>query len=423
VNESTRQYDKKNETKRENLVSRKQRDETSQAENSPVAQILHLQKTIGNQAVTQLIQSGAIQAKLTIGKPNDIYEQEADRVADQVMRMSEGSLVSSHSSLGRKEDELEEENIKTPVFTKSETGSTPGVTPDIENSISAMKSGGQPLSESTRAFFEPRFGIDFRHVRVHTDSKAAQTAQAIHAQAYTMGNHIVFNKNQYAPEAAQGKSILAHELTHVIQQKERKERDSQEMINFHTAPIQRFTWAYTSKDFTGDVSGGRSAIQERVTFAEQKISVIIHLRDRIPEDVKRVVDKYPDGAETGDYNHYVPYNVISTRIREICQGKTREKIVEWMTDSLKKIEEESEYKPEVKPTAFKLDPLESVAAFNMWLEDAIVAICDWPKNIFRGDPKRGKGGKSLDEREDFSPALKRRLEKARETLEELELWP
>ncbi|NIM15089.1 MAG: DUF4157 domain-containing protein [Candidatus Aminicenantes bacterium] len=117
------------------------------------------------------------------------------------------------SKLQRQAEE-EEETAQT----KASPGNTPEVTPNIESSINAMKGGGHSLSESTRSFFEPRFGVDFSQVRVHNDSKAAQTAQSINAKAFTTGKDIVFNSSQYSPETSSGKQLMAHELTHVVQQ-------------------------------------------------------------------------------------------------------------------------------------------------------------------------------------------------------------
>jgi Domain of unknown function (DUF4157) len=169
----------------------------------------------------------AIQAKLTVGQPNDIYEQEADRLADRVMRMTEGSLVSPDTgSLVNGDSSSVQRKAGCPgcpeeaemLQAKSASSNTPAVTPGIESSINSLKGGGQPLSQSTRAFFEPRFGIDFSQVRVHTGDRAAQTAQSIQAKAFTTGNNILFNSGQYSPESSSGKLLLAHELTHVVQQ-------------------------------------------------------------------------------------------------------------------------------------------------------------------------------------------------------------
>ena len=89
---------------------------------------------------------------------------------------------------------------------------------DIDADLSIMRSSGEPLSTPARAFFEPRFGHDFSKVRVHTDARAAESAKAINARAYTLGRDVVFGAGQYAPETREGKRLLAHELTHVVQQ-------------------------------------------------------------------------------------------------------------------------------------------------------------------------------------------------------------
>lgn len=82
----------------------------------------------------------------------------------------------------------------------------------------ALSSPGQLLDAKTRAFMEPRFGHDFSQVRVHTDARAAESARAVNALAYTVGRHVVFGTEQYAPGTSEGRSLLAHELTHVVQQ-------------------------------------------------------------------------------------------------------------------------------------------------------------------------------------------------------------
>lgn len=81
-----------------------------------------------------------------------------------------------------------------------------------------LRSPGQPLDAATRAFMEPRFGHDFSQVRVHTDARAAKSTRAVNALAYTAGRDIVFDARRYAPQTSEGKRLLAHELTHVVQQ-------------------------------------------------------------------------------------------------------------------------------------------------------------------------------------------------------------
>ncbi len=88
----------------------------------------------------------------------------------------------------------------------------------LETTPHLFRGGGQSLSNATRAFFEPRFSFNFGRVRIHTDPSAAESARSINARAYTIGNHIVFGERKYVPETSAGKQLLAHELTHVVQQ-------------------------------------------------------------------------------------------------------------------------------------------------------------------------------------------------------------
>ncbi len=130
-----------------------------------------------------------LQPKLTINQPGDQYEQEADRAANQVMR-------TSTSTVQRKADSI------------PQTEAPPSV-------HQTLRSSGQPLDTSTRAFMEPRFGHDFSAVRVHTDS---ESASQIGASAYTVGDHVVFAPGTYQPTSHAGQELLAHELAHTVQQ-------------------------------------------------------------------------------------------------------------------------------------------------------------------------------------------------------------
>ncbi len=207
-------------------------------QNSPAQDILNLHQTIGNQAVQRLFESGFIQGKLTVGEPNDKYEQEADRVADEVMRMPEPQVQRQSEEdeeeemiqtkpvgeqitpLVQRQVEPEEEEEET-IQTKSE-GQTPQVTSSLESRINALQGGGQPLSKETRGFFEPRFGQDFSRVRIHNDSNAHHLARSINARAFTKGSDVVFGGGEYSPESSGGKRLLGHELTHVVQQNRKK---------------------------------------------------------------------------------------------------------------------------------------------------------------------------------------------------------
>src|SRR6266581_1190525 len=113
--------------------------------------------------------------------------------------------------------ECEECKKKGMILQRHSDGSAgPAAAPPSVHEV--LRSPGQPLDRETRAFFEPRFGCKFSQVRVHTDSKAADSAGAVSASAYTVGNQIVFGQGEYSPAEAWGRGLLAHELTHVVQQ-------------------------------------------------------------------------------------------------------------------------------------------------------------------------------------------------------------
>jgi len=173
------------------------------------------------------MRSGALQPKLTISQADDPYEREADRVADQVMRMpepqSDGHALSispvTSRQAQRKCAECEKEEEETKLQRKESGGSEASVTaPPIVHEV--LNSPGQPLDETTRSYFEPRFGYDFSQVRTHTGARASESARAVNALAYTTGRDVVFGTSLYTPQTTEGRRLLAHELTHVIQQRE-----------------------------------------------------------------------------------------------------------------------------------------------------------------------------------------------------------
>ena len=154
----------------------------------------------------------------------DRYEQEADRLADQVVRTPLPGPVTTSDGRGdlrrTYHESEEEEGTSEPLARKQAVGVAPkhGMpVPPIVHEV--LRSPGKPLDQATRAFFEPRFGNEFGHVRVHTDGQAAQSAAAVNALAYTVGSNLVFGSGQYAPHSEQGRRLLAHELTHVQQQR------------------------------------------------------------------------------------------------------------------------------------------------------------------------------------------------------------
>jgi hypothetical protein len=155
-----------------------------------------------------------VQTQLHVSAPGNAYEREADRVADEVLRVPEARLQRQADE----EDKEKEEFLQTkPLVQRRATdGEGANEAPPIVHEV--LRSPGQPLDSSTRAFFEPRFGYDFSQVRVHTDARAAESVRAVNALAYAVGHDIVLAPRQYARETAAGRHLLAHELAHVVQQ-------------------------------------------------------------------------------------------------------------------------------------------------------------------------------------------------------------
>jgi uncharacterized protein DUF4157 len=181
--------------------------------------------SLGNQAVQHLLLSGVVQAKLTGSQPGDPHEQEADRVADEVMRMPEPRAPAittlAASSLQRKCAECEAgEGTCAECAEEEEAVQRKAVVagPATAADASPIPRGGcHSLPPPFRSFFESRFGHDFGEVHVHTGAEADASARSIHALAYSHGSDIVFRSGQYSPGTEAGRRLLAHELTHVVQ--------------------------------------------------------------------------------------------------------------------------------------------------------------------------------------------------------------
>jgi hypothetical protein len=242
-----------------------QRAVLNPAEAAP-GDILGLQRTAGNRAVSRLIQT-----KLTVGGAGDRYEQEADRVAEQVVssqrstvpdasrqpgvqrqgeeeeiqtkplaatitpivqRQVEEEEIQTKPLLQRQgeEEEIqtkpllqrqgEEEEIQTKPLLQRQTAADGSFDagPSLEKRLSAHKGGGSPLPDQVRGDMESHFGTSFGGVRVHTDAAAVQMNRDLSAQAFTHGRDIYIRPERYNPGAEAGKKLLAHELTHVVQQ-------------------------------------------------------------------------------------------------------------------------------------------------------------------------------------------------------------
>ena len=184
---------------------------------------------LGNsQSEVSLLHRIAIQPKLVVGPPDDKYEREADKVAEQVMRTAKSCPQCEVKSgeedafrakpIAHQITYLQREDVGEATPKNQACGQTSQVCPRIESGFNSLRGSGQPLAKSERKFFESRFDHDFGQVRVHTGAKAAKLARALDSHAFTVGRDIVFGAGEYVPETTEGRELLAHELTHVVQQ-------------------------------------------------------------------------------------------------------------------------------------------------------------------------------------------------------------
>ncbi|HRQ50791.1 MAG TPA: DUF4157 domain-containing protein, partial [Agriterribacter sp.] len=166
-----------------------------------------------------------LQTKLSIGLPNDVYEKEADEVADKVVQRL--AYPSVQTKCAHCEEEEKKNGIQRKcaacekeekLQTRTDPSSIPTAPLHIESSLNASGGRGNPLPENTKRQFENAFGTDFSNVRLHTDNRAAEMNRDLNAQAFTHGSDIYFDTGKYSPDSSGGKHLLAHELTHVVQQ-------------------------------------------------------------------------------------------------------------------------------------------------------------------------------------------------------------
>ena len=162
--------------------------------------------------------STVVQAQLETTAPGDAYEQEADRMADMVMRKIDGVNQS---------DAVPSSHCPTPTISCFGGTSMP-ISSEMESQLQAMQSGGHAMPDALRSQMEHSFGHDFSNVRLHTDSAAADMSSSINAKAFTHGNDIYFNQGQFQPNTPAGQHLIAHELTHTVQQGGKVAREESE---------------------------------------------------------------------------------------------------------------------------------------------------------------------------------------------------
>ncbi|HBB35669.1 MAG TPA: hypothetical protein DC064_28795, partial [Cyanobacteria bacterium UBA9273] len=226
----------------------------------PAASVKRVQpKAVTTKSAVQL------QMSTKVSSPNDPAEKEADSTAKKIMRMavSESSIAYMKTGSGgvfrqvkqEEKDKKLQTKLQSPYITRfADSGiftqpqkkeekiqrqaeGQPNVASNVGADIQNSRASGSPLPLSVRRFMEPRFNADFSNVKIHTGDNAARLNRQVNAQAFTMGNQIFFGRNKFQPDSQEGKELIAHELTHTIQQGEAIQRSEDVSVTQHS-PVQ-----------------------------------------------------------------------------------------------------------------------------------------------------------------------------------------
>jgi hypothetical protein len=251
--------------------------------------------------------AAVVQRTVTVNEPGDAYEREADAVADAVMRADHGGAsrpTISPVTVQRKCAACEEEEALQRQPLPGEGMSAPRggeMASSLPASLQASRGGGQPLRDETRGWMESRFGTAFDQVRVHTDTRAVQLSRKLDAQAFTHGADIYFDAGNYNPGSRPGKRLLAHELTHVVQQgagPRHLQRATTRGAGGCAAPDA------LDEDPDGPRGAGRLAHNQIQSFLLPRVINEV----RIPRGTKRAIDStgcQAEGAEPGFADLYL----------------------------------------------------------------------------------------------------------------------
>jgi Domain of unknown function (DUF4157) len=186
----------------------------------PASQVMSAQEPLKQGGDKEALQGISIQRKLSIGSVNDPLEDEADAMADKVMRMPERPFVQRKCAHCEEEKTIQRSPLAASItpFIQAKGGDGGTASNTVTQQINATRGSGSSMDRPTQSFMESRFGTGFSNVKIHTGDYAVQMSRELNAQAFTVGNNIYFNSGKYNPSSESGKHLLAHELTHTVQQ-------------------------------------------------------------------------------------------------------------------------------------------------------------------------------------------------------------
>ncbi|WP_160148494.1 DUF4157 domain-containing protein [[Leptolyngbya] sp. PCC 7376] len=232
-----------------------------------------------------------LQAKLTIGEPNDKYEQEADRVADQVVKQIQSPDISkSEDDQIQRREEIDRGSprvtpLKFSALQRKDGDSSAAIPSKLETSINQVRGSGETLPDDLRPQMENAFSSDFSNVRIHHNAHADDLNRSIQAKAFTTGQDIFFRQGEYQPNSHNGQTLLAHELTHVVQQSADKTVAMRALIQ-RSEEVKRVKKASEELGYAGDdrivpesVSAARYPLAGSMLPGEKRIENFVQAND------------------------------------------------------------------------------------------------------------------------------------------------
>ncbi|MFO0301861.1 MAG: DUF4157 domain-containing protein [Pseudanabaena sp.] len=321
--------------------------------NSPITtQSQPVQRKFENRLRAKNAQKMALQPKLAIGEPNDKYEQEADATAARVVQQINSSIPSQSLPIQRQEMEEDEELQMKPLVQRSENIGGGEASTDLESAIQSARGSGQSLDANLQHSMGQAMGADFSGVKVHTDSQSDQLNKSIQAKAFTTGQDLFFRQGAYEPSSRGGQELIAHELTHVVQQnggavqrKVTKGKGGQEYDHFDRL-LNEFSVSFKEKILSNkDLTQGLQEIitEDRLHSIHEVMKWIEYLLGEIKRDDCNDIVFDPVAEEwiaPDDMDMWERFIQSYTK----SQGKMRLTYAQFEESAAKKAEKEAESK-------------------------------------------------------------------------------
>ena len=292
-------------------------------------EVMPVPEQTGEQIYEACLQRLPLQRKLAVGAVDDPLEREADEMADKVMRMPQTPFVQRKCAHCEEEEKAQRKPLVSFIQKKGAAGESMA-SDAVSDRIQSTKGGGSPMPPATKSFMESGFGADFSGVRIHTGDYAAGMSKELNAQAFTVGSDIYFNEGKFSEGSSDGKQLLAHELTHVVQQNGagpsiQRDVEGTSMMEEHINPV---THAAGSQTWSGTVDR-HEFVPARGTTPRRELGTVAGVRiefdgaNCVVNLPMRVKFEHPSAGNwpfcNADSGSPVPPQLSAARFNEIKQ--------------------------------------------------------------------------------------------------------